>query len=121
MQCPQCGVDGPAGARYCQQCAAPLALTCDACGAECSPGARFCGQCAAPMATPAAAGAPSSPQGRSERGEAQASARAERRQLTVMFCDLVGSTALSVALDPEELREVLQAYQETCGEVVARF
>jgi len=39
---------------------------------------------------------------------------AERRQLTVMFCDLVGSTALSVQLDPEELREVVQAYHETC-------
>ena len=39
---------------------------------------------------------------------------AERRQLTVMFCDLVGSTALSEQLDPEELREVVRAYQETC-------
>src|SRR5215471_16213286 len=37
---------------------------------------------------------------------------AERRQLTVLFCDLVGSTALSTALDPEELRDVLRAYQE---------
>ena len=41
-------------------------------------------------------------------------ATAERRQLTVMFCDLVGSTALSTQLDPEELREVVRAYQETC-------
>src|SRR5262245_3380372 len=39
---------------------------------------------------------------------------AERRQLTVMFCDLVGSTALSAQLDPEDLREVVRAYQETC-------
>src|SRR4030095_8019357 len=38
------------------------------------------------------------------------SAEAERRQLTVMFCDLVGSTALSTQLDPEELREVIQTY-----------
>jgi len=42
----------------------------------------------------------------------------ERRQLTVMFCDLVGSTALSAQLDPEELREVVRAYQETCTEVI---
>jgi class 3 adenylate cyclase len=41
-------------------------------------------------------------------------AEAERRQLTVMFCDLVGSTALSTQLDPEELREVVRAYQESC-------
>jgi class 3 adenylate cyclase len=46
---------------------------------------------------------------------------AERRQLTVMFCDLVGSTALAERLDPEDLREVLRAYQETCAEAVGRF
>ena len=46
---------------------------------------------------------------------------AERRQLTVMFCDLVGSTALSAQLDPEELREVVRAYQETCTEVIRRY
>jgi class 3 adenylate cyclase len=46
---------------------------------------------------------------------------AERRQLTVMFCDLVGSTALSEQLDPEELREVIQTYQETCAGVIDRF
>lgn len=45
----------------------------------------------------------------------------ERRQLTVMFCDLVGSTALSTQLDPEELRELIQTYRKACGEVVARY
>ena len=46
---------------------------------------------------------------------------AERRQLTVLFCDLVGSTALSAHLDPEDLREVIRAYQATCGDVIQRF
>ncbi len=46
---------------------------------------------------------------------------AERRQLTVMFCDLVGSTALSERLDPEEWREVVRAYQETCAAVIERY
>jgi class 3 adenylate cyclase/predicted ATPase len=46
---------------------------------------------------------------------------AERRQLTVLFCDLVGSTALSAALDPEELRDVLRAYQAVCAEIMQRF
>jgi len=46
---------------------------------------------------------------------------AERRQLTIMFCDLVGSTALSTQLDPEDLREVVRAYQTTCAEVIQRF
>ena len=48
-------------------------------------------------------------------------AEAERRQLTVLFCDLVDSTALSSQLDPEDLREVVRAYQDTCAKVVARF
>src|SRR5262244_31806 len=46
---------------------------------------------------------------------------AERRQLTVVFCDLVESTALSAQLDPEDLREVVRAYQDTCAKVIARF
>ena len=46
---------------------------------------------------------------------------AERRQITVMFCDLVGSTALSEELDPEDLREVMAAYQKTAGAVVERY
>ncbi len=46
---------------------------------------------------------------------------AERRQLTVMFCDLVGSTELSTKLDAEDFREVIKEFQEACAEVVARF
>jgi class 3 adenylate cyclase len=46
---------------------------------------------------------------------------AERRQLTVQFIDLVGSTALSEQLDPEELRTVIQAYRETCATLIRRF
>jgi class 3 adenylate cyclase/tetratricopeptide (TPR) repeat protein len=45
----------------------------------------------------------------------------ERRQLTVMFCDLVGSTALSEKLNPEELRSLLHAYRTHCGNVIARY
>src|SRR5262249_33605722 len=46
---------------------------------------------------------------------------AERRQLTVMFCDLVGSTPLAEKLDPEDLRQVILAYQQTCAEQIQRF
>jgi class 3 adenylate cyclase len=46
---------------------------------------------------------------------------AERRQLTVMFCDLMDSTALATQLDPEELREVVRAYQEACAKVIALY
>ena len=47
--------------------------------------------------------------------------QAERRQLTVMFCDLVGSTAISRALDPEDYRGVMRSYQEACAGVVGRY
>ena len=46
---------------------------------------------------------------------------AERRQLTVMFCDLVGSTALSSRFDPEDLSDIVRSYQDTCAGVVSRF
>jgi len=49
-----------------------------------------------------------------------APAEAERRQLTVMFCDLVGSTALSARLDPEDLREIISGYHRCCTELVER-
>ncbi|WP_245319976.1 adenylate/guanylate cyclase domain-containing protein [Bradyrhizobium sp. LMTR 3] len=63
------------------------------------------------LAGPSAASAPS----------LSAVSSAERRQLTVMFCDLVGSTALSAGLDPEDLREVIGAYHRCVAETVARF
>ena len=62
---------------------------------------------------------------RSEGGETRtpptSSLDAERRQITVMFCDLVGSTALSEKLDPEDLRSLMQGYQKACGSVIERY
>ncbi len=54
-------------------------------------------------------------------GEGRVGADAERRQLTVMFCDLVGSTALSARLDPEDLREVIAAYHRAVADTVGSF
>ena len=56
-----------------------------------------------------------------EPAPATARREAERRQITVMFCDLVGSTALSEKLDPEDLREVMAAYQKAAGAVIERY
>ncbi|MFB3137585.1 MAG: adenylate/guanylate cyclase domain-containing protein, partial [Phycisphaerales bacterium] len=64
-------------------------------------------------------GAPTAPTPSSDKSALPA--EAERRQLTVMFCDLVGSTELSQRLDPEDLREVMRRYQDTVAGVVARF
>ena len=51
----------------------------------------------------------------------RSAAEAERRQLTVLFCDVVDSTVLASQLDPEDLRDVVRAYQQTCAEVIRRF
>ena len=60
--------------------------------------------------------------GRGEAGTSPAPPReAERRQLTVLFVDLVGSTALAARLDPEDMGRVIRAYQDCCAEVIERW
>jgi class 3 adenylate cyclase/predicted ATPase len=71
--------------------------------------ATLAGAASRPMTAPA------------EAARAAPAREAERRQLTVMFVDLVGSTALAARLDPEDMREVLRAYQDACAGVIARF
>lgn len=74
--------------------------------------ALFCMKCGNKLVSQAATGNGS---------QEEIALEAERRQLTVMFCDLVDSSSLSERLDPEDLRLVIQAYQETCGKVILRF
>jgi hypothetical protein len=130
MQCSQCQCENRAGRRFCAECGAPLPLACLACGFTNEPGEKFCGGCGTPLSGPASQPTqtmphpiPSAVQRHQEAPSpvARATPEAERRQLTVLFCDLVGSTALSAQLDPEELREVVRAYQDTCAKVIARF
>jgi len=59
--------------------------------------------------------------GTSPQPEVLSSRNAERRQLTVLFCDLVGSTALTHEIDPEPLRELMQAYQQSCSAVIDKY
>ena len=110
MQCPQCRTDNREGRKFCAACGAALALPCPDCGFANEPDERFCGGCGTNLAGEAAETPPPAP-----------AAAAERRQLTVLFCDLVGSTALSAALDPEDMRDVLRAYQDACASVIARY
>ena len=63
----------------------------------------------------------SQPKPAGQRESTKTTADAERRQLTVMFCDLVGSTELSQQLDPEDLREVNRAYHEACPAAIERY
>jgi len=109
-------------------------MRCSSCGFDNPPDFAFCGKCGNPLsAQPAGKHKPNPTQqtvtrGKRSRAKSQSpkeprpvSSEAERRQLTVMFCDLVGSTALSTQLDPEELREVVRRYQETCTAVIRRY
>ncbi len=112
MECPRCQQENRAGRKFCSECGASLALACPSCGFSNEPGEKFCGGCATPLTLPESASL-------STLSEKVPSA--ERRQLTVMFCDLVGSTALSEHLDPEELHEVVRAYHEVSTEVIGRF
>src|SRR5438876_7250666 len=115
---------------FCTECGVPFKNSCPSCGFENAPRAKFCGQCGtpltAPLLTPQALDPrpqtpdPSRPRTPDSRLQTLDSS-AERRQLTVMFCDLVGSTPLAEKLDPEELREVVHAYQEICATVIHRF
>src|SRR5579862_2172937 len=75
------------------------------------------------QAAPAAPPPPSiEPLPKAPSGAAQnAFDEAERRHLTVLFCDLAGSTALSIKLDPEEMREVIRSYQRSCADVIAAY
>ena len=83
------------------------------------------GASAPPAPTPLEQAQPQSQPAHASEGALPGVARhepaAERRQLTVLFCDLVDSTALASQLDPEELRDVILAYQATCAEVIQHF
>jgi class 3 adenylate cyclase len=116
--CPSCASDIPADSKFCPQCGAPQALACASCGHANAAGSKFCAQCGAKLDAPAASApspAPAPPPA------TRAANVAERRQIAVMFCDLVGSTALSTQLDPEDLREVIAAYHGCAAETVTRF
>jgi class 3 adenylate cyclase len=120
--CPSCKAEVPEASRFCPQCGVPQALNCAACGHANAAGSRFCSQCGAKLGEAASAGAPiATPAPTAVAPAPRPTSAAERRQLTVMFCDLVGSTALSTRLDPEDLRDVIAAYHKTVAEVVGRF
>jgi class 3 adenylate cyclase len=125
MRCASCGCKSPEGAKFCEECGTPFVRICPSCSQQARPTAKFCPACGTTLKSD---GKPPPAKSRKRRGAPSArkatrptSAEAERRQLTLMFCDLVGSTTLSEQLDPEELREVVRLYQETCTAVIQRY
>lgn len=109
MRCNKCDYENPEGMRFCGQCATPLDFPCPTCGTINPVDFKFCGQCATSLSHSGNVSQISSDR-----------QRAERRQLTVLFCDIVGSSTLSEILDPEELRDLMSEYHAVCTEVVSR-
>ena len=94
-------------------------MLCPACEHENPPQSLFCNRCAAPQAT--GGGAPSPPSLAGAGVVADRSTRSERRQLTLVFCDLVGSARMAERVDPEELRELLGSYHAVCAAASAPY
>lgn len=133
MSCPTCGAANPAGARFCNNCGARLPEGCPDCGHVNPADARFCNNCGrrlqdAPSAAPAAA--PANPLDRylppEMRAKLEAARRTragagERRIVTILFCDVKGSTAAAGQLDPEEWADIINGAFEHMIEPVYRY
>lgn len=117
MQCPKCQADVPAGMKFCGHCATPITLACVACGFANPPDFSFCGSCATALQD----NAPGQDAAPINQAAEQSERDAERRHVTVMFCDIVGSTLMSQQLDPEDLRTVIRGYQDICSEAAELY
>ena len=107
--CPNCGAKTPASGKFCKECGYNLRKPKEAPRKDDSRPLHAMSTAATSNIQEAAPASEGSVQ------------EAQRRQLTVMFCDLVGSTELSARLDAEDLREVVRSYQETATEVIQSF
>ena len=107
MNCAKCGSDVREGNSFCTACGAPLQIQCPSCQRPNTVDARFCGQCGANLAGT----------GTKVRLD-ESRQQAERRQITVMFCDIVDSTVLATRLDPEDLRELISIYQDRVASAI---
>ena len=128
MQCRSCRHDNPVGARFCVACGTRLATACAACGVELPEGARFCPACGGaieptrPTAAPAHAPEAYTPRHLAERIlTSRAALQGERKPVTVLFCDLVGSTALAERLGPDAMHDLLNRFFETALAEIHRY
>jgi len=119
MECLNCQSENPEGLNFCGVCGSPLnTRRCFTCNFENPPSFKFCGNCGKTLDSEEPQQSPTEPSGSQQ----------ERRQLTVLFCDLMDSTRLSHLMDPEDLLPIIRNYQDICsrhidyfGGTVARF
>ena len=110
MTCPRCGAAVAADKKFCGDCGAALPWRCNSCGSDNPPDKRFCADCGASRGAISGGVAPR-----------HAAPGPERRLLSVMFVDLVGSTAMGQRLDAEDLRETIGAFHAHVTSLVACF
>jgi class 3 adenylate cyclase/predicted ATPase len=120
MECPSCHSELSDDSRFCDVCGAALPGRCTSCGAVNRVTARFCAKCGNALVLAGAPAFTSVAASLDTAHSAHPAPSAERRQLTVMFCDLVGSTALASRLDPEDVREIIGAYHRCCAELITK-
>jgi adenylate cyclase len=134
--CQGCGHDNRAAAKFCEECGSPLPRQCPACGTAARAAAKFCDECGqalvpgapvAPAASPAAPPArPAAPAGYTPRHLAEkiltsrSAIEGERKQVSVLFVDCVGFTALSARLDPEDLHTLMDGCFQRFSDAVHR-
>ena len=107
MKCPKCRHENEEGAKFCEECAAPLGRACGKCGRSLSPTAKFCPECAHPTGQTEAVTGARSPESYTPKHLAEkiltskAALEGERKQVTVLFADLPGSMELLADRDPK--------------------
>jgi class 3 adenylate cyclase len=108
MTCSRCGLDNPAGMKFCGNCAAPIVSICAKCRAENPPQFKFCGQCAAALGVAPPGGlAPDARAGAPAANDHALPPEGERKTVTALFADIKGSMDLMEGLDPEEARAIV--------------
>ena len=127
LNCPACGTGNRPGRRFCRSCGTELAELCPSCGAPADAGDRFCGSCGLALDGAPADGRdrlapnPGSAGPRRDATAPDGASVVERRFVSVLFADLVGSTAIAEGSDVEAVRELLGRYYELCREIVQRY
>src|SRR5262252_6829115 len=127
MKCSKCRHENRTGAKFCEECAAPLARTCPNCGSAASTTAKFCPECAHPLLAPANEPRFTSPEAYTPKHLAEkiltskTALEGERKQVTVLFADLKGSMELLADRDPEEARKLLDSVLALMMEAVHHF
>ncbi len=127
MLCPACSTANPEGARFCQNCGARLEQPCRNCGATLAPDAKYCHSCGRPVSVeeeserPLEAYLPKELQAKLEAARVGRAMEGERRVVTMLFCDVKGSTAMAETLDPEDWAEIMNGAFEHLIAPVYRY